>query len=95
MASYTINVNGTSAQSSAINSTKVRVTANANAVLYTVGSNPVAGSGFANTEMIAGGTTRYVNMQGTGNKIAFVMANLPAIVTVTEVGSVDGTRTTY
>lgn len=96
MASYTITVTtASSVQSAAINSTRARVTANASPVLYTVGSNPVAGANFANTEMIAAGTTRFVNMQGVGNKIAFIAPNLPAVVSVTEVGSVDGTRTTY
>jgi hypothetical protein len=79
---------GSSTQSAVINSTKIRVSANANSVLYTVGSNPTAGAGFANTEMIPGGTTRYINMQGLGNKIAFIAPNQASYVTVTEIGQV-------
>lgn len=101
MSSQTITATGTSGQSSVINSTKIRVTSNASPVLYAVGTSPIAGTGFANTEMIAPGTTRYINMQGLGNKIAFItpIGVTATLITVTEIGTVyaagQATNTTY
>jgi hypothetical protein len=101
MSSQTITATGTSGQSSVINSTKIRVTSNASPVLYAVGTSPIAGTGFANTEMIAPGTTRYINMQGLGNKIAFITPTgvTATLVTVTEIGTVyavgQATNATY
>jgi phage tail sheath gpL-like len=76
-----------SAQSTVITSTKVRVTANA-AVQFAVGANPTAT--LASSEMIAANQTRYINMQGLGNKIAFVAASGTVGVSVTPIGTVYG-----
>jgi len=80
---------GAAVQSTALNSTKIRVTANASAMYYAVGSNPTPGAGFANTEIIASSTTRYINMQGLGNKIAFLGVNQAGTASVTECGTVS------
>jgi len=74
-----------SVQSSAIASTKVRVTANA-AVHYAVGANPVAYGG--NCEIISANSLRYINMEGLNNKIAFLGSTQTAEVTVVAIGSV-------
>jgi hypothetical protein len=58
-----------SVQSAAIDSTKIRVTANA-AIHFSVGVSPTAFTN--NCELIAAGQTRYINMQGLGNKIAMI-----------------------
>ena len=75
----------TTGQSAAITSTKVRITANAE-VRYTVGINPVVTVG--NGEIIASGQTRYVNMQGLNNKLAFITTTGVAGVSVTPIGTV-------
>lgn len=77
-----------SVQSSAITTTKVRVTANA-AVHYQVGVSPVAYSG--NCEIIAANSVRYINMEGLGNKIAFLGSSQTAAVTVVAIGTVATT----
>ena len=76
---------GSSVQSSAVASTKVRVTSNA-AAHFAVGVNPTAYSG--NCEIIAANQTRYINMQGLNNKIAFLGSNSTAEITVTQIGTV-------
>jgi len=75
----------TSVQSTAIASTKVRVTANV-AAHFAVGVNPTAYPG--NCEIIAANQTRYINMQGLNNKIAFAGSNGVAEVTVVQIGTV-------
>lgn len=77
---------GAAVTSVAINSTKVRITANA-AVHFAVGAAPVAYSG--NCEIVAANQTRYINMQGLGNKIALLANSAAVVVSVTECGSVD------
>jgi hypothetical protein len=78
----------TSGATAAIDTTKVRVTANA-AVHYAVGSSPVAYAG--NCEIIPANSTRYINMEGLGNKIAFITGSGSAEVSVTKVGYVSPT----
>jgi len=85
MATQVIVATASSSQSTAIASTKARVTANS-AVYFAVGVNPTAYAG--NCEVIAANTTRYINMQGLGNKIALLSANGPATVSVTQIGTV-------
>jgi|APCry1669192319_1035405.scaffolds.fasta_scaffold00208_16 hypothetical protein len=75
----------TSSQTSAVASTKVRVTANAE-VRFTVGSNPTVTTG--NGEVIAANTTRYINMQGLNNKLAFITTTGVAGVSVQQIGTV-------
>ena len=75
----------TTSQSSAVASTKVRVTANAE-VRFTVGINPVVTVG--NGEIIASGQTRYINMQGLNNKLAFITTTGVAGVSVQQIGTV-------
>ena len=75
----------TTGQSAAITSTKVRVTANAE-VRFTVGVNPIVTVG--NGEIIASGQTRYINMQGLNNKLAFITTTGLAGVSVTPIGTV-------
>ena len=81
----TIVVTTTTSQSNAVASTKVRVTANA-AVHFNVGSNPVAAT--ANCEIIGANQTRYINMQGLNNKLAFIAATGVAEVSVQQIGTV-------
>ena len=82
-----------STATSAITSTKARVSSNASAVFYSVGSNPTAFTG--NCELIPQNSVRYINIQGANNKIAFIAASQAATVTVEPCGTVDSTRTTY
>lgn len=77
----------TSSQTAAVASTKVRVTANAD-VRFTVGVSPVVT--MANGEIIAANTTRYINMQGLGNKLAFITTTGVAGVSVQQIGTVYG-----
>lgn len=81
----TIVATTTTSQSSAIASTKVRVTANA-AVHFNVGVSPVAAT--ANCEIIGANQTRYINMQGLNNKLAFITAAGAAEVSVQQIGTV-------
>lgn len=94
--------NTASISSTAISSTKVRVSVDGHAVYYAVGANPVAFSN--NCEIIPAGTVRYVNMQGLGNKIAFLAndavgtgltGTVQSLVTVQQIGTVypSGTAT--
>ena len=75
-----------SVASSAVTSTKVRVSTNAGAVYYAVGTNPTAYSG--NCEIIPSESTRFVNMQGLGNKIAFLAVSSNTSVSVQQIGTV-------
>jgi len=80
-----INATASSSQSNSISSTKVKVTANAS-VHYAVGSNPTAYTG--NCDVIAANATRFINMEGLNNKIAFVTTGGTAEVSVVNVGYV-------
>jgi hypothetical protein len=83
-----INATTSSSQSSAITSTKAKVTANAS-VHYAVGVSPTAYIG--NCDVIPAGTTRYINMEGLGNKLAFITNTSVAEVSVVAVGYVSPT----
>jgi hypothetical protein len=74
-----------SQQSTAITSTKVRITSNAT-VHIAVGVSPTAYVG--NCEIIAANTTRYINMEGLGNMVALIANSSPAVVSITTIGSV-------
>jgi len=103
-----ISVSPTSTQSAALNSTKVKVVSNV-ACFYAVGTNPVAyATGNcallpANTvrDIIVGDGTYTSTWTQLGNivtsvtnpKIAFISTSGVAGVSVTEVGSVDFSRT--
>ena len=78
----------TSGQTPAITSTKAKVTANAS-VHYQVGVNPTAYAG--NCDVIPAGSTRFINMEGLGNKLAFITATGSAEVVVVPVGYVATT----
>ena len=81
-----INANSSaSGQTIAITSTKAKVTANAS-VHYAVGVNPTAYIG--NCDVIPAGTTRYINMEGLGNKLAFITISGASEVSVVNVGYV-------
>ena len=97
--------NGTSSQSAALNSTKVKVYSNV-ACYYAVGANPVAYS-TGNCSILPANTIRDINVGpgtltidanaavitgGTGPKIAFLSQGGTAGLTVTEVGFVDFTK---
>ena len=99
--------NGTSSQSSALNSTKVKVVSNV-ACYYAVGSNPVAYS-TGNCALLPANTIRDINVGpgtqttdanlaavtgGVGPKIAFLSSGGTASLTITEIGFVDFTRVT-
>jgi uncharacterized Fe-S radical SAM superfamily protein PflX len=85
MAIQVISASTSSAQSTAITSTKVRVTPSAT-VFFAVGTNPTAYTG--NCEIITAGQTRYINMQGLNNLIAFITPTGTASVSVTPIGAV-------
>jgi hypothetical protein len=76
-----------STASSAITSTKVRVSVGANPVFYEVGIIATAFSN--NCEMIAAGTVRFINMKGLGNQIAFLANGGASTVTVQQIGIVQ------
>ena len=80
-----INATTSSSQSTMITTTKVKVTANAS-VHYAVGSNPTAYTG--NCDVIPAATTRFINMEGLNNKIAFITTTGTAEVSVVNVGFV-------
>lgn len=82
----------TGAISSAITSTKIRITSNA-ACYYSVGAAPLTFA--ANCEVIPANTVRYINMEGVGNKINLVATSGTALVSIVNCGFVDGTRVSY
>jgi len=96
MASANILVSTSSASSSALNSTKVKVVATT-AVYYAVGENPIAYSS-GNCAMIPANVIRDVIVgpgniiAKTGPKIAFVAASGTGTVNITEIGSVNFTK---
>ena len=67
-------------------STKVRVTNGANPVFFAVGATPTAYAG--NCEIIAANQTRFINMQGLGNKIAFLGNVGVSTLSVQQIGTV-------
>jgi hypothetical protein len=67
-------------------STKVRVNNGANPVFYAVGASPTAYAG--NCEIIAPNQTRYINMQGLNNSIAFLGNVGASTVSVQQIGAV-------
>jgi len=71
--------------STVINSTKIRVTANA-AVHFAVGVNPTANT--TSCELIPPNVTRYINMEGLGNKISIIGSVQTAELSITRVGNV-------
>ena len=75
----------TSGASPIITSTKVKVTANAS-VHYAVGVSPIAYA--SNCDVIPASSTRFINMEGLNNKIAFITAAGSAEVSVVPVGFV-------
>ena len=95
MATYVIAANGTSQQTAALTSTKVKIAATV-AVYYAVGANPTAYS--SNCAIIPANTVRDINIgngnvaAGTGNKIAFLQVSTGGNVSVTEIGTVDFTK---
>ena len=80
-----INATTSSSQSTAITSTKVKVTANAS-VHYAVGANPIAYTG--NCDVIPAASPTFINMEGLNNKIAFITTTSVAEVSVVNVGFV-------
>jgi hypothetical protein len=76
---------GNSVQSTVINSTKVRVTANV-PTHYAVGVNPICYQG--NCELIPANSIKYINMQGLGNKIAIMGSSSTSEVSITQIGNV-------
>ena len=82
----------TGAISTAINSTKIRLESNV-ACYYSVGEAPLTFA--ANCEIIPSNTVRYINMEGTGNKINLVATSGVALVSIVACGTVDPTRTEY
>ena len=71
-----------------ISSTKVRVVTGGNPVFFNLGNAAVTASA-ANSAIIAANSTRYINMQGLNNYIAFLGNVNPATVTVEQIGTVS------
>ena len=71
-----------------ISSTKVRVVTGANPTFFNVGNAAVAAAP-GNCEIIASNSTRYINMQGLNNYIAFYGNVGAATVTVQQIGTVS------
>jgi hypothetical protein len=90
MATPLIVYSSTSASQSVgpITSTKVRVVTGGNPVFFNVGNVLVAASA-ANSAIIASNSTRYINMQGLNNYIAFLGNVGQATVTVETIGTVS------
>ena len=65
-------LNYNSIQSAVIPSTRARVLANIT-LHYSVGVKPTAYTG--NCELIPAGVVRYINMEGTNNKLAFIASS--------------------
>lgn len=76
-------------------STKVRVVTGSNPTFFNVGNSAVAASP-GNCEIIAANSTRYINMKGLGNYIAFYGNVGATTVTVQAIGTVSsGTLPSY
>lgn len=88
MSTQTVSVTGSSAQSSAVGSTKIRFVSNVS-LHYAVGANPTAYTS-GNCEMIPANTIRYINMGGLNNKIAVIALSggSTGICTITDIGAV-------
>ena len=84
MTTQVITTSGTSAATTALNTTKARVTATQDAYWATGSTAPVAYAG--NCEIIAAGQTRYINTGAVGNKIAFLQVTTAGNISVVEVG---------
>jgi len=69
-------------------STKVRVVTGTNPTFFNVGNSAVAAAP-GNCEIIAANSTRYINMQGLNNYIAFYGNVNPTTVTVQQIGTVS------
>lgn len=81
-----INVSGSSQQSAAMPSTRVRVITTA-PVYYAVGTNPVAYSG--NCEIIAANTKRDIIMGNINLKVAILGMGTAGNVSIASLGSVN------
>jgi hypothetical protein len=71
-----------------IGSTKVRVVTGSNPTFFNVGNAAVAAAP-GNCEIIASNSTRFINMQGLNNYIAFYGNVNPTTVTVEPIGAVS------
>lgn len=90
MPTQIVTATGTSQASGVINSTKARVVTTA-AIYFSVGTTPTAIPTASNTAIISPNTVRYINMQGLGNKIAYLqVAGGGANVEITDIGTVYG-----
>ena len=69
-------------------STKVRVVTGTNPTFFNVGNSAVAAAP-GNCEILAANSTRYINMQGLNNYIAFYGNVNPTTVTVQQIGTVS------
>lgn len=74
-----------------IDSTKAKVVTNGGAVYFAVGNASVAANN-TTSEIIPANSTRFVNMQGINNYIAFQAVSANTAVSVTACGSIDATR---
>ena len=68
--------------------TKVRVVTGTNPTFFNVGNSAVAAAP-GNCEILAANSTRYINMQGLNNYIAFYGNVNPTTVTVQQIGTVS------
>jgi hypothetical protein len=73
-----------------IASTKVRVVTGTNPTFFNVGNSTVAAAP-GNCEIIAANSTRYINMLGLNNYIAFYGNVNPTTVTLEQIGTVSST----
>lgn len=85
MASYTLTVSTTSANTAALNSTKVKVVSNA-AAFYAIDANASITSNIG--PLIPANNPVFINMGGIGRKLGINACVGTATVTVTECGTV-------
>jgi len=88
MAAVIYTPSGTSQQTSASGTDKVRISTTTSAVAVAVGSNPTAN--LTGCEIIPANTVNNSFIVGEGNKIAYISVSGTGIFSVTELGAAIG-----
>jgi len=88
MASYIYTPSGSSQQSTAIGTEKVRISTTSSAIAVAVGNNPTAN--LSACEIIPANTVNNSFIVGEGNKLAFISVSGTGIFSITELGAPIG-----
>jgi precorrin isomerase len=88
MASTIYTPSGSSQQTAALGTEKVRISTTSSAIAVTVGSNPTAN--LTACEIIPANTVNNSFIVGEGNKIAYIAVSGTGIFSVTELGAPIG-----